>query len=194
MVLKTKKQKGWLTMGLDMYLYAKRFIWSDESKEITKKINEIIKCPFENEGVKEISVGIMYWRKANAIHNWFVEHVQDGKDDCGSYFVSKENLIELKNVCEEVLKVAIVEYGKVYVGTTWDKNGETKNYKDGIVIANPEMVAEILPSSSGCFFGSTDYDEYYLNDVKQTFNKIQKILSVDEKEFNSWGFEYMSSW
>jgi hypothetical protein len=22
-----------------------------------------------------------YWRKANAIHRWFVEHVQDGNDD-----------------------------------------------------------------------------------------------------------------
>ena len=25
-----------------------------------------------------------YWRKANAIHGWFVRNVQNGKDDCGT--------------------------------------------------------------------------------------------------------------
>ncbi len=25
---------------------------------------------------------VAYWRKANAIHKWFVENVQDGQDDC----------------------------------------------------------------------------------------------------------------
>ena len=26
---------------------------------------------------------IASWRKANAIHKWFVDNVQDGVDDCG---------------------------------------------------------------------------------------------------------------
>jgi hypothetical protein len=46
----------------------------------------------------------MYWRKANAIHNWFVENVQGGEDDCGTYDVSKEQLQELVAACKEEIK------------------------------------------------------------------------------------------
>ena len=46
---------------------------------------------------------IVSWRKANAIHKWFVDNVQDGVDDCGDYKVTKEQLIELHNVCNDVL-------------------------------------------------------------------------------------------
>jgi hypothetical protein len=46
---------------------------------------------------------IGYWRKANAIHKWFVDNVQDGVDDCGYYKVTKEHLIQLQNTCNEVL-------------------------------------------------------------------------------------------
>ena len=44
-----------------------------------------------------------YWRKANAIHKWFVDNVQGGVDDCGDYKVTKEQLIELRNTCNDVL-------------------------------------------------------------------------------------------
>lgn len=44
-----------------------------------------------------------YWRKANAIHKWFVDNVQGGVDDCGDYKVTKEQLIQLHNVCNDVL-------------------------------------------------------------------------------------------
>jgi hypothetical protein len=44
-----------------------------------------------------------YWRKANAIHRWFVDNVQGGVDDCGEYKVTKEQLIQLHNTCNDVL-------------------------------------------------------------------------------------------
>ena len=46
---------------------------------------------------------LVYWRKANAIHNWFVVNVQNYKDDCEIYPVSKEKLEELLHACKEVL-------------------------------------------------------------------------------------------
>lgn len=46
---------------------------------------------------------ITSWRKVNAIHKWFVDNVQNGVDDCGDYKVTKEQLIELRNTCNEVL-------------------------------------------------------------------------------------------
>ena len=45
-----------------------------------------------------------YWRKANAIHKWFVDHCAEGKDDCRPAYVEREQLVELRNLCEEVLK------------------------------------------------------------------------------------------
>jgi hypothetical protein len=52
---------------------------------------------------KEVSFRVMYWRKANAIHRWFVNNVQDGVDNCAEYYVSEEDLISLRDICVEVL-------------------------------------------------------------------------------------------
>lgn len=38
---------------------------------------------------------IGYWGKANQIHNWFVENIQGGIDDCGDYPVTISQLDEL---------------------------------------------------------------------------------------------------
>lgn len=50
-----------------------------------------------------ISIPVLYWRKANHIHNWFVKNVQDGNDNCSEYWVSREQLKELKELCEQVI-------------------------------------------------------------------------------------------
>ena len=71
-------------MGLDMYLF------ESEKEDIT----------FDDIGNIE---ELVYWRKANAIHNWFVVNVQNYKDDCEIYPVSKEKLEELLHACKEVL-------------------------------------------------------------------------------------------
>lgn len=49
----------------------------------------------------KITVG--YWRKANSIHKWFVDNVQNGVDECQSSPVSRENLLKLKNACQDAL-------------------------------------------------------------------------------------------
>jgi hypothetical protein len=64
-------------MGLDMNLYL------NSSSNATQNIG--------------------YWRKANHIHKWFVDNVQDGNDDCGEYKVSHEKIVELKTLCEKIL-------------------------------------------------------------------------------------------
>ena len=47
---------------------------------------------------------VAYWRKANAIHNWFVKNVQSGEDDCKTYKVSGKELMELKKLCSQVIR------------------------------------------------------------------------------------------
>jgi hypothetical protein len=49
-----------------------------------------------------IAINVCYWRKANEIHNWFVQNIQNGEDDCNSYFIPREKLKELVNLCKTV--------------------------------------------------------------------------------------------
>ena len=100
-------------MGLDMYLTGKRYIskhFNEGDTERAEAIQKLFPELKDRKGrwgdaspVKEVKIEAGYWRKANAIHKWFVDNVQGGTDDCGSYYVSREQLEELKKLCEKVL-------------------------------------------------------------------------------------------
>lgn len=85
-------------MGLDMYLSAKRYMWREE-REAVKVTGIDIPQPLE---LKELSCSAAYWRKANAIHQWFVDNVQDGEDDCQEYEVGRDELTALLILCQTV--------------------------------------------------------------------------------------------
>lgn len=93
-------------MGLDMYLSAKKYLYGydEESKDATvsKAIGYMVNVGKELR-VNQIRAEAMYWRKANAIHAWFVKHCQDGTDDCNEYYVSREQLKELAHQCRREL-------------------------------------------------------------------------------------------
>ena len=88
-------------MGLDMYLYAERYISEYSDKELQSEVESIVKMPGK---VNYVTSQVLYWRKANAIHNWFVKNVQDGEDDCRKYYVPLEKLIELRDTLKEILE------------------------------------------------------------------------------------------
>jgi hypothetical protein len=92
-------------MGLDMYLTAERSVYdwgSEEEKARYKKINDALDLPFGQ--VRGIQVEAGYWRKANAIHRWFVDNVQDGIDECQTSDVPLEKLEELLIVVTQALE------------------------------------------------------------------------------------------
>lgn len=120
-------------MGLDMYLTGRK------------------------DGV-ETDLG--YWRKANAVHNFFVEVVQNGEDECQEIAVSVSDLHTLMNACRDVLD-------------------------------NPGEAESILPTVGGFFFGSTEYDSGYFDDIRHTIKVVEDALA-----FANEGGEvfYQSSW
>ena len=65
-------------------------------------------------------------------------------------------------------------------------------YEEGDYIENSEEIAELLPSCDGFFFGGTAYDEYYLNDVKDTIEILKKVLR--ETDFEKEVVFYHASW
>jgi len=149
-------------MGLDMYLDKEVYVGGNfEHREVKGVVDISIRGKKHNiplNKISTISLRAGYWRKANHIHNWFVDNVQNGVDECQKSWVTLEQLTELKGVCERVLK-------------------------------NRELAGELLPTIGGFFFGSTEYDKYYFDDIKDTIKIINECLKD-----NSGDYYYQSSW
>ena len=151
-------------MGLDMYLRLRQVHDFRKNREsFDNAYGSDWKCTTKIYDVIE-------WRKANAIHKWFVDHVQDGQDDCGRYPVSVDHLHKLKADCETALTY----------------------YNEG----DPEGAAAYLPTASGFFFGCTDYDEYYADDLRKTIRVCNKLIkTIESPNRRDWlSVEYESSW
>lgn len=154
-------------MGLDMYLTASNFFWSHEENESIKEAREIIAKTLGLKSASEIQsvkLNLAYWRKVNWIHNWFVENVQGGQDNCGEYYVTRDQLENLKNLCDEI-----------------------------IASRDKDKAMELLPPVDGFFFGKdTVEDNYYWASLAETSNLIHDILS--RPQLANFDFHYSSSW
>lgn len=85
-------------MGLDMFLTGKYYIWRSNQDEV-----EVKGVDLHGFRLKEVCIEVGYWRKANQIHRWFVENIQEGIDECQESYVSRDDLEELLNLCKTVL-------------------------------------------------------------------------------------------
>ena len=112
---------------------------------------------------------VAYWRKANAIHGWFVRNVQDGIDECQESKVSREELTALLDICLEIADEVKTIEGKVKNGAIYQDQQWVDKYEDGLVITNPELCSRLLPTVSGFFFGSTDYNNWYLENTIESY-------------------------
>lgn len=61
-----------------------------------------------------------------------------------------------------------------------------------IVEKDHDKAEELLPTQEGFFFGSTEYDKYYFDDIKYTIEVLTKILN--DKSFDEMDISYHSSW
>jgi len=186
-------------MGLDMYLTANQYVsgYDFQLDETKAKYRDLVNL-FDAQSVASkdtpsatVTITVGYWRKANAIHKWFVDNVQDGVDDCRDYYVSREQLLDLRETCQAVLNSLELKPGKVYAGTTYQKGKEPEvRYVDGQVATNEEVAKELLPAQDGFFYGGTDYDEWYAQYLQDTVDIVDKVVDLGSE----WDFEYRSSW
>lgn len=151
-------------MGLDMYLnkhtYVQQWQHIEEDKQYKVEVTKGGQPTHINpKKVKYIIEEAGYWRKANQIHQWFVDNVQKGVDDCGDYYVSTDDLEKLLDACEKVK-------------------------------ADHSLADTLLPSASGFFFGTTEYDEWYFNSIDNTIEILKEALA-DESDSS---YYYSSSW
>ena len=155
-------------MGLDMYLTKKTYIsrYNDDI-EITIKKNGV-DMEIDTERIKGVVEEVGYWRKFNALHNWFVKNCQDGTDDCDEYIVEQDKIDELITLLKEI------------------DSAYSKSEKKGIGKAQ-----KLLPTQDGFFFGHTQYDEYYFDSIKNTLSLLEKLKSENNLLSE---FYYRASW
>jgi hypothetical protein len=164
-------------MGLDMYLERDIYIGSPDMRKHNFENPEKIRITVPHcipKQIKSITEEVCYWRKCNAIHAWFVKNVQDDKDECERTWVKPEQIIELHDLCKELL-----------------------------VNKDESEVFEKLPPCEGFFFGGTDINEWFWKDLEMTVKMLKPHLALikegelkrEAKEKYPWiDYYYHSSW
>lgn len=169
-------------MGLDQYLEIRKNEYrskshqdkgSDLALEYPKDITEFIPNLTDLTISRQTNYEVGYWRKANHIHNWFMQNCarrdeyDNPIDDCRPIEVTVDKLEKLLDDCKKVL-------------------------------ADHSLAKELLPTKSGFFFGSTTYDDYYLGQIEQTIEIIEPVLKfakykLEIKDY-TWEVYYQASW
>lgn len=95
-------------MGLDMYLTKKHYVkqWSfqndDERPEVIVKRGGQLMEGIKPSKISYVEEEVMYWRKANHIHQWFVKNIQKGEDNCQTSYVDGDDILWLLKTLKEV--------------------------------------------------------------------------------------------
>ena len=112
-------------------------------------------------------VEVAYWRKASAVHRWFVEKCQNGVDECQLTPITREQLEALRAAAENVL--AAPPDARVAVATG----------------------AGLLPQA-GFFFGTTEMGDWYVEYLTKTVDQLSGVLN--NQDLAEAKFFYRSSW
>ena len=169
-------------MGLDMYLEIRKNEYcskyhqdkgSDLALEYPKDITEFIPNLTDLSISRQTNYEVGYWRKANHIHNWFMQNCAERDDwdnpidDCSPIEITVDKLEKLLDTCKKVL-------------------------------TDHSLAETLLPTQSGFFFGSTGYDEYYFGEIERTIEIIEPVLKFAkhklEIEDYVWEVYYQASW
>lgn len=146
---------------------------SDIKLELPKDVSRFFPNPTNLTISRTTDYKVGYWRKANAIHSWFLENCaakdpfDNPIDDCRSIEIPLEKLEELLDTCKEVLE-------------------------------DHSLAKKLLPTADGFFFGSTEYNEYYFDDIEYTIDIIEPVIKfmkhMLEIKDNTWTIIYQASW
>lgn len=181
-------------MGLDMYLRQSEYFSGynflrnsadPERRGQVSRFDRLAECvkakPAAEAPSIHVETTVAYWRKANAIHGWFVRELADGVDQCQQIEVTRANLQSLVAQCKAVK-------------ATMDR---AKEAGKGLVI--PDEENNPLPPTEGFFFGDIDDAQWYYDDLTETITKLEKILedtapAPGDEPWDVPTFIYQASW
>lgn len=206
-------------MGLDMYLYAEKYVSNSsdtlvekypqyrkdkEQYDMVVKAMEMSALPTPEFGGVNVSKCVGYWRKANAVHGWIVRNLANNEDNCQRIYMSREDLIALRDSC--VKELANRSNATPHEDTTIKLTDNGSN-ADAVVNSIIEMFKseaqkrdtntmladplDIEPTA-GFFFGSTEKDEYYYGSLEYTIEMLNPLIAVSLE--SDYSFYYQASW
>ena len=133
--------------------------------DLPKEVADRVWAEFESDAIElqrklddcynALYSDVAYFRKVNFLLPYF-----NYEENCSEIVIDKYEVEELIEDCERVLAA--------------------KDTDEAESVAN-----ELLPTEEGFFFGNTDYDEWYFNDVREVADKFTEILDTfdfDENE------------
>jgi hypothetical protein len=144
-------------MGLDMYLEARIYTSApygeqapDQNRLALEAAAMIVGLGSKSSNIDFITLTreVAYWRKANAVHAWFVRECQGGTDNCRHAYVGREQLEALRDLCAALVA--------------------SKDEKEAL---------EKLPPQSGFFFGDAVVDDWYWRSLASTVEQLNAVLS-----------------
>ena len=150
----------------------------------------------ESDRISGIEERVMEWDSATHIHGWFVDNVQNGKDDFRKHTVSIQDLRQLLETCEKVLNGSQLVLEKPYKADDWYLDHERMHAegKPSRVIKNLSVAYRLLPTKGGYKDTSARYDEAYLKDVEATRDWAERMLRDIERGLSCTIHYHSSSW
>lgn len=155
-------------MGLDMYLYRRSYVHSGDYYIPDHK--EELKM---TRGGKEVDTSKVRYIIEEVGYWRKANHIH-------RWFV--ENVQKGKDDC-----------GEYYV-----KEDQLANLLEACkeVLKDKDKANKLLPTTSGFFFGTTDYDPHYFNDIENTISIIESLFEpdLDGGSYLKGDIYYSSSW
>lgn len=105
---------------------------------------------YDEDGERTLGERVYYWRKANQIRGWLVKNAGYPADANCEPFELTEDI--LTDLMNDCIEVII----------------------------HPEKAAELIPPTNGFFFGDTDLDEWYFDELKATSEILEEILGTTD--------------
>ena len=144
-------------MGLDIYFHkTNRSEWEQ----------------FENNPSDDFTPKVIGdFRKVNFLMSFF-----GYEGNCEYKEIGRDKLEELRKVTKEIVRMKPVVHRVKAVILPYGGGLGPAQEEDEYSEADKRRCAEILPTQSGFFFGSTDYDTWYFHDVKEVYNWVDEVL------------------
>ena len=150
-------------------------------------------------------VDLIYMRKVNSVRKWFADHLENFEDN-GETEITKTNF---ENIIADMKRV-IVEGGvedlfnkyAEFMDRENEDDADTRDDWQNILLSwdlfvesgEPhekfaKVANEIFPSSSGFFFGNTEYDRWYINDLFTFYIKFTEL-----NDYVNWDTDTVTYW
>jgi len=168
-------------MGLDMYFSRRTYVGQfkdtrDSDGNWSKRDVNNMELKFDDADLSHINLkNVRYieelfgeFRKFNALHSYVVDNFGGGVDECQVIYLDIDDLIQI----HEALSLV----------------------KESLSIGDKVIAGQTLPPKEGFFFGSTEIDKWYEEDVKEAVEVFGKIIEEHSIVGHNASYSYQASW